>query len=73
MSSNLVISNWSDENNPEWHMLVESEFVWLHERKERVQIGAFDEDDTRAIISWVAKNHPEIIQDIVCEDCPEVR
>lgn len=28
--------------------------------------------DMRMIIAWVKTNHPEIIQDIVCEDCPEV-
>ena len=28
--------------------------------------------DLRSIVAWVNANHPEIIQDIVCEDCPEV-
>ena len=31
-----------------------------------------DESDLREIIAWTKKNKPEILRDIMCEDCPEV-
>ena len=31
-----------------------------------------DDEDLRVLIKWVDKNKPEILRDIICEDCPEV-
>ena len=29
------------------------------------------EDEQRELISWFYKNKPEMVRDIICEECPE--
>jgi hypothetical protein len=32
----------------------------------------FSDEDIREFILFIKKNRPEILRDIMCEDCPEV-
>lgn len=36
-----------------------------------IRPSQFDEESLREVITYVAKIHPEILREIMCEECPE--